>query len=311
MDVVQVGETLDMPVWLDAAAAQADWIGVVNRIKVHTEFKGSLESGLCKMMTFGLGKHHGALQYHRANLHHGYEAVITAVSREMRRRKRLAFGLGVVENAYDEPAYIECFSADELEAGERRLLQQQRTLMGRIPFDRLDVLVVDQIGKEISGSGMDTNVIGRPHANDPKILYVIVLDLTVKTQGNAAGIGLADFTTQRLVGKIDQQKTVINCVTACAPYGCKIPAAYSTDRETLETALSCIGLTPPEKARVVRIRDTLGLSEIDISEALIPEAERVANIRILSSPAHLCFDDDGNFAPFTSEPSDNRVSSKS
>ena len=129
MEVVQVGEALGLPVWLDKLAAEADWIGVVNRVKLHTDFKGSIESGLLKMMTIGLGKHTGAIQYHRANIHHGYETVITAVGREMLARARIGFGVGIVENGYDETAHIEAFRPEDLEAGERRLLKNARELV--------------------------------------------------------------------------------------------------------------------------------------------------------------------------------------
>src|SRR5262247_894096 len=219
MEVVQVGEALGLPVWLDAYAAQADWIGLVNRIKPHTDFKGSIESGLFKMMTIGLGKWKGAVQYHRANVNHGYETVITSVGREMLAKARIGFGLGVVENGYDETAQIDAFSAQELEAGERRLLKSARDWMAKLPFSPIDVLIVEQIGKNISGSGMDTNVIGRPtnpfepFPADPKILWIVALDITEESYGNATGLGNADFTTRRLVDKIDMQATLINCIT--------------------------------------------------------------------------------------------------
>ena len=179
MDVVQVGEALGLPVWLDRHAADADWIGLVNRVKPHTDFKGSIESGLFKMMTIGLGKYKGAIQYHRANVQHGYETVITSVGREMLARARIGFGLGIVENGYDETALVEAFTAQDLEAGERRLLKSAREWMARLPFSPIDVLVVEQMGKNISGSGMDTNVIGRPtnphepFPSDPKILWIV------------------------------------------------------------------------------------------------------------------------------------------
>src|SRR5512132_1962753 len=216
MDVVQVGEALGLPVWLDKLASEADWIGVVNRVKPHTDFKGSIESGLFKMMTIGLGKLQGAVQYHRASVNHGYETVITAVGREMLAKARIGFGLGIVENGYDETAHIEAFAARDLEAGERRLLKDAREWMARLPFSPIDVLIVEEIGKNISGAGMDTNVIGRPSnphepfPADPKILWIVALDLTEESYGNATGIGNADFTTRRLLEKVDWKPTAIN-----------------------------------------------------------------------------------------------------
>jgi hypothetical protein len=287
MDVTQVGEALGLPVWLDRFAAEADWIGLVNRIKPHTDFKGSIESGLFKMMTIGLGKWKGAVQYHRANVSHGYETVITAVGREMLARARIGFGVGVVENGYDETAQIEAFNARDLEAGERRLLKSAREWMARLPFSPIDVLIVEQIGKNISGSGMDTNIIGRPtnpfepFPADPKILWIVALDITEESYGNATGLGNADFTTRRLVDKIDMKATLINCITACAPWGARIPATYETDREAIETALDCIGLTPSERARVVRIKNTLVLGELEVSDAFAAEVARRGDLTVL------------------------------
>jgi len=296
MEVVQVGEALGLPVWLDKLAGEADWIGVVNRVKLHTDFKGSIESGLFKMMTIGLGKHKGAIQYHRANIHHGYETVITSVGREMLAKARIAFGVGIVENGYDETAHIEAFRPEELEAGERRLLKSAREWMARLPFSPIDVLIVEEMGKNISGSGMDTNVIGRPSnphepfPNDPKILWIVTLDLTEESYGNAVGIGNADFTTRRLVDKIDMKPTLINAITACAPGGAKVPATFDSDREAIETALSCIGLTPAEKARVIRIKNTLMLGEIEVSEAYTAELAKRPDLTAIGEANPLPFD---------------------
>jgi hypothetical protein len=302
MDVVQVGEALGLPVWLDKFASEADWIGLVNRVKPHTDFKGSIESGLFKMMTIGLGKWKGAVQYHRANVTHGYETVITAVGREMLGKARIGFGLGIVENGYDETGHIEAFNASELEQGERRLLKDAREWMARLPFSPIDVLVVEQIGKNISGSGMDTNVIGRPSnphepfPQDPKILWIVALDITDESYGNATGIGNADFTTRRLVDKIDMKPTLINCITACTPNGAKIPATYETDREAIETALSCIGLTTPENARVIRIKNTLMLGEIEVSESYLSEVAKRGDLTVLGDARPFNFDVAGSLS---------------
>jgi len=302
MEVTQVGEALGLPVWLDRYASEADWIGLVNRIKPHTDFKGTIESGLFKMMTIGLGKWHGAVQYHRANVNHGYETVITNVGREMLGKSRIGFGLGIVENGYDETAVIEAFNARDLEEGERRLLKSAREWMARLPFSPIDVLVVEQVGKNISGSGMDTNVIGRPtnpfepFPADPKILWIVALDITEESYGNATGLGNADFTTRRLVDKIDMKATLINSITACAPWGARVPATYETDREAIETALSCIGLTPPERARVVRIKNTLMLGELEVSEAFAAEVDKRHDLTTLGTGA-LEFDASGRLRP--------------
>src|SRR5919206_544629 len=224
------------------------------------------------------------------------ETVITSVGREMLAKAKIGFGLGIVENGYDETARIEAFNAAALEEGERRLLKSAREWMARLPFSPIDVLIVEEIGKNISGSGMDTNVIGRPtnphepFPNDPKILWIVALDITEESYGNATGIGNADFTTRRLVDKIDMKATLINCITACAPWGARIPATYESDREAVETALSCIGLTPPERARVIRIKNTLMLGEIEVSEAFAPDLAKRPDLTPLGDPAPLPFD---------------------
>ena len=305
MDVVRVGEALGIPVWLDRLASEADWVGIVNRVKPHTDFKGSIESGLFKMMTIGLGKLIGATQYHRANVSRGYETVITAVGREMLARARIGFGLGVVENGYDETARIEAFNAADLEAGERRLLKDAREWMARLPLSPIDVLVVEEVGKNISGAGMDTNVIGRPSnphepfPSDTKILWIVALDLTEESGGNATGIGNADFTTRRLADKIDWKPTALNCLTACTPNGAKLPLTFDSDREAIESALGCIGLTSPESARVVRIRNTLILGEIECSEAFMPEIAKRSDLTVLGDARPLAFDAAGALIPLS------------
>ena len=304
MEVVQVGEALGLPVWLEKGAAGADWVCLINRVRPHTDFKGAIESGLFKMLTIGLGKYRGAIQYHRANVRHGYETVITTVGREMLAKAKIAFGLGIVENGYDETAYVEAFNAVNLEAGERRLLKVARENLARLPFPAFEVLIVEEMGKNISGAGMDTNVIGRPSnpheqfPNDPKILWIVALDLTDNTYGNATGIGNADFTTKTLVEKIDMKATLINCLAACSPGGAKLPPAFDTDREAIEAALSCTGLLAPEReARVVRIKNTLMLGEIEVSESLLAEVAKRENLKRLSEPAELRFDAAGNLLP--------------
>jgi hypothetical protein len=303
MEVVQVGEALGLPVWCDKIAAGADWIGVINRIKPHTDFKGQIESGLLKMLAIGLGKHQGAKQYHRAVLDHGFEQVITSVGRAMLAEARIGFGLGIVENGYEETAAIEAFNAAELEAGERRLLKDARSWMARLPFSPIDVLVIEEIGKNISGAGMDTNVIGRTFhpresfPKDPQILWIVALDLTEESGGNATGIGSANFTTRQLADKIDWKKTAINVLTSGAPNAGMLPLTCASDREAVENALSCIGLTAPEQARVIHIKNTLMLVELECSEAFLPEIKKSPHLEILGEAHPLGFDAVGRIVP--------------
>jgi hypothetical protein len=287
MDVVQVGEALGLPIWLDRYAAEADWIGVINRVKPHTGFTGDIGSGLLKMMTIGTGKHRGAVQAHRANIRLGYERMITGLGAGMLRSGRIAFGLGIVENGYDETALVEAFLPDELPAGERELLRKARAWMAKLPFEDIDLLIVDEIGKEISGTGMDTNVIGR-HATwferpftTPRITFIVVGDTTDKTYGNANGIGLADFTTRRLAAEIDWEPTYVNALTAVSPGGPKLPVVLDTAREAVAVALSCLGLERTEDARVVRIQNTLRLTEVEVSEAFESELAGRADLAMV------------------------------
>jgi hypothetical protein len=304
MEVVEVGETLGLPVWLDRYAAEADWIGVINRIKPHTDFKGEIESGLFKMMTIGLGKHKGAVQGHRANIRHRYETVIARVGREMLRKARIAFGLGIVENGYDETALVGAFLPADMEAGERELLRLAKAWMAKLPFDPIDLLIVDEMGKDISGAGMDSNIIGRhgtffePPFPNPKITFIVVCDLTPNTYGNAIGIGSADFTTRRLADKIDWEATYINGLTAVSPAGGKLPPVLDTAEDAIAVALSCLGLDRVEDARVVRIKNTLKIAEVDVSENLLPEVGKRADLTVASDPAPLAFDVSGHLLPF-------------
>jgi hypothetical protein len=304
MEVVQVGEVLGLPIWLDRYAAEADWVGVVNRVKPHTGFTGEIGSGLFKMMTIGMGKHRGAVQAHRANIRLGYEPMIVALGREMLRTGRVAFGLGVVENGYDETALVEAFLPADLEAGERELLRKARAWMAKLPFDPIDLLIVDEMGKEISGTGMDTNVIGR-HATfferpftSPRITFVVACDATARTHGNLSGIGLADFTTRRLADKIDWEPTYVNALTACSPGGPKLPAVLDTARDAIAVALSCLGLDRVEEARVVRIQNTLRLTEVEVSEALLAELDGRADLTPLGEAAEMTFGPDGALPSF-------------
>lgn len=304
MEVAQVGEALGLPVWLDREAAGADWIGVINRVKPHTDFKGSIESGLFKMMAIGMAKRVGAAQAHRASVRHRYETVITAVGREVLQRARIAFGLGIVENAYEQTAKVQAFLPEALEAGERVLLAEARAWMARLPFDPIDVLIVDEMGKNISGTGMDTNVIGRgasrfePFPDTPRITWIVPLGLTPETYGNANGIGNADFTTRRLAEKIDWEATLINCLAAVAPNMAKLPPVFETDREAIAAALDCLGRLRPDEVRVVRIKNTLMLGEVEASEAFLPELAARDDLVKVTDPAPLFFDETGTFTPF-------------
>jgi hypothetical protein len=307
MDTVQVGATPEgFPVLLDKYSSQADHIGVVARVKPHTAFHGPIESGLLKMMMIGLGKHAGALLYHRVLLEQPYDSVVRSVGRTLRRNAPVAFGLAVVENAYDETAVVEAVAPEQFEPREEELLRLARRLLARLPLREADLLIVDEIGKDVSGSGMDTNVVGRkravrqglaPTADAPQMRLIFVRGLTAHTHGNAAGIGLADFTTSRLVRSMDYRATVINCLTAGYPEGAFVPVHFGTDREVLDAALAIIGTRKPEEARLMRIQNTMHLDELDVSEPCLHEPERQTEFAPVGRPRPLEFDAAGNLPP--------------
>ena len=302
MEVVRIGETPEgFPVHLDRHAAQADHIVVINRAKPHTEFYGAVESGLLKMITIGLGKRQGAEISHKVAVKHPFSEVAQAVAQVVLRERSVLFGLGVVENGYEQTACIQAAGPEGLIALDKRLLREAKRLMPRLPFDDIDVLIVDEMGKNISGSGMDTNVIGRKSwafhrgmDEKPKITRIFVRDLTQESGGNACGIGLADFTTQRLLAKMDVDISRLNALTATRPRGVMIPIAFDTDREAVDTALATAGVMDPREARVVWIKNTLEIAEMEVSETFIPEMEGRVNMEVLTEPKELRFDKEGD-----------------
>jgi len=301
MQVVQVGFTPDgLPVFLDRNASRADHIVVVNRVKPHTDFKGKIESGLMKIMAIGLGKQKGADLYHNAIVRQGHYPVLTSVARVILDKCPIAFGVAIVENQRDETEIIRAIPAAEIEKTEAQLLRKAKRLLPQIPLDPIDLLIVDWMGKEISGTGMDQNVIGRTvisyHRPDTKIdvMRIFVRDLTADSEGNATAIGNADFTTQRLVDKIDHHSTYMNAVTSSCPEAVRIPPYFKTDREVIQTALGTIGLVEPQNARIVHIRDTLHLEEMYISEAMLPQAKKLRDLSVIGKQRPLKFGRDGN-----------------
>ncbi len=302
MEVVQIGEVKGIPVFCDKNAWGADHIAVVARIKTHTDFDAEIESGLFKMMAIGLGKQRGAEHYHRAGHHYSYAEVFPLVGNTVLETGHILFGLGIVENGYDETAKVRAMLPKDFEEGEKALLREAKVWMARLPFDALDLLIVDEMGKNISGAGMDTNVVGRPFVQKvldrPKVRRLFVRDLTPESGGNAVGVGMADMTTRRLVNKINYKALYMNAITSGVPEGAKVPMAFETDREAIQVALKMIGLTPPEQARIVRIKNTLQLTEMDVSEALLSEIGAHERLSVVAQPAVLVFDDKGNLPTF-------------
>lgn len=313
MDAVEISKTRDgVPVFIDKNAFEADGIIVINRIKPHTKFKAPVESGLMKMMAIGMGKQKGAEYYHKAAIQYTFPKIIIDAGREVLRKAPILCGLGLVENGYDQTAVVAALLPEELEEREKELLVMAKAMMPRLPFNEIDLLIIDEMGKEISGTGIDPNVTGRnrdilgvfPHPVNVKRLFVG--DLTPYSNGNANGIGFADVTTQRLVDKIDRASTYMNCITAISLEKAAIPMHFETDRECIEVALGSIGLIPPKRSRIVRIKNTLHLDEVEISDIYMDEIHRRPDLEILEGPHALSFDVRGNLVPLVVDGADRK-----
>jgi hypothetical protein len=298
MEVVELGSLPNgLPVYMDRHAMEADGIVVVNRVKPHTAFTGSIESGLVKMITIGLGKQKGADSCHAFGFGHMERNMIDMAKVKLARAPFL-FGVGTVENAFDRVARIVAVPAEELLDAEPRLLAEARERMPSIPFDPLDVLVVDRMGKDISGSGMDPNITGR--ASNPFIKVtrrttrMAVLDLTAASHGNAVALGLADVITRRLFDKIDYEHTYANVLTSTVTRSGMIPLIMENDRLAIRAAVKTCNAQDMGRVRMVRIRDTLHLEEIFFSECLLDEARGNPRLSIPGPPEDIAFDADGN-----------------
>lgn len=310
METVVVCRTPEgIPVHFDRFAYEADHVLVCGRVKPHTNFVGEIESGLAKMMLIGLGKHEGAKIYHRAIQDYSFPQILKSVAQEVLTRCRIVAGLGIVENGYDETALIEAVAPHDFETHEKQLLLKARRWMPKLPFDLVDILIIDEIGKNISGAGMDTNVVGRKFydhraAEDefPKVKRIAIRGLTPETHGNAAGIGMAEFCTTRTIQQVDWHITKINCLTGGHITGAAAPAHYETDREVLEMALQAIGLVEPPDAKILWIKNTLHLAEVECSAAYWDDAQARDDLEVLSEPREFRFDAGGDFVPLAPWP---------
>jgi hypothetical protein len=283
MEVIKVGETRS---------------GI--RVKSHTEFHGQIESGLMKMIVIGLGKHEGTIIAHRFAVKYGYERTITEIGLCALERAPLALGIAIIENGYGRTAQITAVEPENFLETEKKLLSIARIKTPKIPFDKFDVLIVDECGKEISGTGMDTKVLGRimniyeEELDHPNITRVILRDLTEKTHGNAIGIGLADFVTRKVVEKIDYRATYINSITAITPEKARLPLICENDKEAVDFAMATAGPVDVESVKIVWINHTSRLDEMWISRGLLNEATGKEDLKIIGNEHEMKFDDYGN-----------------
>ena len=305
MDVQSMGEVDGIPLFLDRLAYEADGIVLINRIKLHTDFSGPTESGIIKMMAIGLGNQIGADHYHQLAVVRDMYEIFSKAGLELIRQTNFLFGVGLVENQEHRTASLKMMPAHTLAETEADLLQKSKAYFPRLPLKEIDLLVIDEIGKDISGAGMDPNVTGRMTAavskqpSEPKVSRIFVRDLTDTSEGNAIGIGEADFTTRRLVDKIDFQATALNCVTSCCPESGKIPITYSTDRQAIAAALVTIRPNTLADLKLVHIKNTLELGKILVSRGCLPDLEGKPEVHILPDDLQLRFDATGNLvSPF-------------
>lgn len=300
MEVVEIDRgSLELPLFMDKHAYESDGVILVNRIKPHTAFHGDYESGLIKMSIIGLGKERLASEIHRYGVY-GLKTLMPEAGKRILATGKVVLGLGIVENAYDETAIIEALTPAEIVAREPQLLNLAKQMMPRLPLEEIDVLVVDQIGKNISGSGMDPNVIGRMRirgaqsSESPNVKVIIITDLTDVSHGNACGIGLADVTTQRLRDKIDWGATYKNGVTSGFFEHFMLPITAANDRQAFDWGVRA-SHDPHKPKKIIRIKDTLHVSEMYVSPAALEEVKN--RVEILSEPVNL-FDDQDSLIEF-------------
>ncbi|RDZ62647.1 DUF362 domain-containing protein [Haloferax sp. Atlit-12N] len=304
MEVVEVGRTpdRDVPVVADANAAGADAIIPINRVKPHTDFDGEVESGLSKMLVIGMGKQRGAQIAHKWAVDWSFRRMIPEITEQLLDSLPIVGGVAIVEDQHDDTTLIEGVPPSGFLDRERELLETAYELMPKLPFEELDLVVFDRQGKEISGQGMDTNVIGRrpfsinePAPEKPNIKRIYTHGLTEKTHGNAMGVGSADVIHEDIVAELEAQTTLINALTASTIRGVKLPPVVETDRAGVVAALSTIGVVDPDTVRVVRAADTMHLARLYASPALVEEARDRDDLRVVEEASPIAFED-GQFA---------------
>jgi len=309
METERIGTTEDgVDVIFSREALRADGVIVINRVKPHTDFSGKLGSGILKMLVVGLGKRDGAANFHLASARLGYERVLRSLAKAILKSASVVGGIAIVENQFHDTARIQALRPSEMEQGEEGLFTEATRLMPRLPFDDVDLLIVDRMGKNISGAGLDPNVTGRwvhgyssmlnqPGPSKPLVRRLFVRELTPETHGNAIGIGMADLTTTRLVQSIDRRVTAINALTALTPNCAKIPIYFDTDQEAIERAFDSIGAREASEIKVVRIADTLSLGEVEVSAAYSGDLPKRRDLKPTGQPQSMRFDAEGNLMP--------------
>lgn len=308
LDVVSTGRTPEgIDTFLDRTASESDGVMVIARVKWHTDFSGKLESGLFKMTAIGLGKFAGAQRYHTYAYKLGLEHVIRTVGRQVLTSGKIVGGLAILEDANHNTGRIAAVPAGEMESSDEQLLVQARSWMGRIPLP-LDVLIVDEIGKNISGAGMDTKVVNRsveghsnPWPDAPRMERIFIRDLSPHTYGNAMGIGMADVVHDRMLPKIDWDATLVNALTANSPCEIRTPIHFSSDRECLERISTVVGRVDPSQVTCGWIKNSMELGLLKLSENLEQQIRQNPALEILGPAEEMHTDASGNFNDFSVE----------
>jgi len=299
----------ELDVVFSVPALAADGVVVLNRVKPHTDFRGTLGSGIQKMLVIGFGKQVGANNAHRAAAHRGYEAVLREFAKTILATAPVFCGIALVEDQHHQTAEIQVIRPENIVREEGKLFQKAESLLARLPIEDIDLLIVDRMGKDISGSGMDTNVIGRdingytsslhPEGTvTPRVSRIFVRDLTPASSGNGQGIGMADFTTARLVKSLNLQYTYMNALTSLGLLPAKIPIYFDNDRDAIQAALASLATSEPEKLRVVRIADTLNLERFLVSESCESAIHGRAGVSAMGHGRDMEFDSAANLLPF-------------
>ncbi|MCI8608764.1 MAG: hypothetical protein HFE73_03875 [Firmicutes bacterium] len=281
METIVIGTTEGgCPVHVDKLASQADYIVPIARVKVHTDFDGEIESGLCKMLSIGLGKHNGCSRIHQEGFPN-FPTVLPQVASKVMETFCVPFGVALIENAHENLHTIRVVAGKRMIEEEKELLKLSKSLMPRLCFDHIDVLIVDKIGKDITGAGMDPNITGRiagmppsPYFTGPTITRIVVNQISEASHGNAVGMGCADFITKKLYDSIDLTPTYTNMMASCVPENAKIPMIFSDEEEALLAAIVSCPKIDKNNAKVVRIKDTLHLIDIEVSENLLDYCKR-------------------------------------
>jgi len=294
MDVVEIGESeFGTPVYLDKYASLADKIIIVNKINSHSEFVGDVESGVSKMCLIGIGKHEGAKTYHRIIDRFSWQRVSKSLLKVVLNNAPIVCGIAVVQNINNEPAQLHVLHPDEFLTKEPVLLRNYKELTEHIPFKEIELLIVDEMGKNIFGAGMDTNITGRKEGSSMQIRWVFVRDLTDESHGNAQGVGLADFTTKKLVDKIDYEKMYTNALTALRTDSPKLPIFLKNDKEVLKAIFDMMSEEERSNFRIVWIKNTLELRKIIVSEYFFDQVESRDNLSFIGDKEPIEFDSDG------------------